>query len=136
LTAAAQAADAASAAAGSYVALAKQSRVVDTRTGAAGNHRGALRAGQTIAVRVAGVGALPSTGVGSVVVTVTALRPTGTGSVVLYGASAPRTSNLSFAAPRRRGCRCRQRDGESDERDEPPARTKRRTHVLGVPASR
>jgi hypothetical protein len=98
LTAAAQAADAASAAAGSYVALAKQSRVVDTRTGAAGNHRGALRAGQTIAVRVAGVGALPSTGVGSVVVTVTALRPTGTGSVVLYGASAPRTSNLSFAA--------------------------------------
>src|SRR4051812_24209516 len=76
---------AAGSAAGTYVALPKQSRVVDTRTGAGGNHKGAVTSGQTIAVRVAGVGAVPRTGVGAVVVTVTALRPTGTGRLVLYG---------------------------------------------------
>ena len=91
-------ATAAGSTAGTYVALPKQSRVVDTRTGASGNHKGAIRSGQTIAVRVAGVGGVPSSGVGSVVVTVTAIRPTGTGRLVLYGAHVPQTSNLSFAA--------------------------------------
>jgi hypothetical protein len=89
---------AAASSAGTYVALPKQSRVVDTRTGAGGNHKGAIRSGQTISVRVAGVGKVPRTGVGSVVVTVTAIRPTGAGRLVLYGAHVPRTSNLSFVA--------------------------------------
>jgi hypothetical protein len=84
--------------AGSYVSLGTQSRVVDTRTGAGGNHKGALKGGRTITVKVAGVGRVPSTGVGSVVVTVTAARPTGTGTLVLYGGTRPATTNLRFAA--------------------------------------
>ena len=83
---------------GTYVALSKQSRVVDTRTGAGGNHKGAVKAGRTIAARVAGVGAVPRTGVGAVVVTVTALNATGSGRLVLYGATKPSTSNLYFVA--------------------------------------
>ncbi|HZC73822.1 MAG TPA: hypothetical protein VE442_24240, partial [Jatrophihabitans sp.] len=87
--------------AGTYVPLSTQSRVVDTRTGAGGNHKGALKAGRTIAVQVSGAGRVPSTGVGSVVVTVTAIGPTGTGGLVLYAGNRPATTNLRFSAGQR-----------------------------------
>src|SRR5690349_3464664 len=83
---------------GTYVALPVQSRVVDTRTGAGGNHKGAVGAGHSVAVKIAGVGQVPATGVGSVVLTLTAVHPTGTGGLLAYGGSRPATTNLQFMA--------------------------------------
>jgi hypothetical protein len=81
---------------GTYVALPRQSRVVDTRTGAAGNHKGAVHGGHGITVKIAGRGAVPATGVGSVLVTITALSPTASGGIVGYIGSRPNTTNLQF----------------------------------------
>jgi hypothetical protein len=92
----APAADAASPA-GSYVALSKQARVVDTRTGAGGNHKGAVRGGHGITVTIAGRGTVPKTGVGSVLVTITAVSPTASGGIVGYVGSRPATTNVQFA---------------------------------------
>jgi hypothetical protein len=83
---------------GTYVALGAQSRVVDTRTGAGGNHKGAVGAGRGINPLIAGVGHVPATGVGAVVVTLTAVAPTGNGGLMAYGATRPSTTNLQFAA--------------------------------------
>ena len=80
---------------GTYVALPVQSRVVDTRTGAGGNHRGAVAAGHSISARVAGAGAVPASGVGAVVVTLSAVSPTGTGGLLAYGATRPATTTCS-----------------------------------------
>jgi hypothetical protein len=82
---------------GTYVALARQSRVVDTRTGAAGNHRGAVRGGHGISAAIAGRGGVPSSGVASVVVTITALSPTAGGGIVGYVGARPSTTNVQFA---------------------------------------
>ncbi|HET6877854.1 MAG TPA: hypothetical protein VFH38_10020 [Jatrophihabitans sp.] len=86
--------------AGSYVALPEPSRVVDTRTGAAHNRRGALHAGRTFTATVAGRGAVPRRGVGAVLVSVTAVRATASGALVVYGGRRPRTTNLQFARGR------------------------------------
>ncbi len=87
---------AAAAPGGTYVALPRQSRVVDTRTGAAGNHKGAVHGGHGVTVKIAGRGAVPATGVGSVLVTMTALAPTASGGIVGYVGRRPRTTNLQF----------------------------------------
>jgi hypothetical protein len=81
---------------GAYVALPVQSRVVDTRTGAAGNHEGAVHGGHGITVTIAGRGNVPSSGIGSVVVTITALAPTASGGIVGYVGTRPHTTNLQF----------------------------------------
>jgi hypothetical protein len=81
---------------GTYVALPVQSRVVDTRTGAAGNHKGAVRGGHGITVTIAGRGAVPANGVASVMVTITVLSPTATGGIVGYVGTRPNTTNLRF----------------------------------------
>jgi hypothetical protein len=81
---------------GSYVALPVQSRVVDTRTGAAGNHKGAVHGGHAISPTIAGKGSVPSSGVASVVVTITAVSPTADGGIVGYVGTRPNTTNLQF----------------------------------------
>jgi hypothetical protein len=81
---------------GTYVALPVQSRVVDTRTGAAGNHKGAVRGGHSITVTIAGKGGVPSSGVGSVVATISAISPTASGGIVGYVGTRPHTTNLQF----------------------------------------
>jgi hypothetical protein len=89
---------AAAAPGGTYVALPVQSRVVDTRTGAGGNRKGAVAAGHSFSARIAGVGAVPASGVGSVVVTLTAVSPSATGALLAYGATRPSTTSLQFMA--------------------------------------
>ncbi|GAB2484683.1 hypothetical protein GCM10027265_39920 [Jatrophihabitans fulvus] len=89
--------------AGSYVALATPTRVADTRTGAAGNPKGAVRAGGGMTVVVAGRSGVPATGVGAAVLTVTAVSATGTGSLVAfpYGTTHPTTRTVSFTKGQR-----------------------------------
>ena len=72
-------------------------RVLDTRIGLGGTY-GPLTAGQTIRVLVAGVGGIPSTGVGAVVFNLTATDPTAPGFVTAYPDSEPRplASNINF----------------------------------------
>ncbi len=89
---------AAAAPGGTYVALPVQSRVVDTRTGAGGNHKGAVGAGHSISVKIAGVGRVPAAGIGSVVVTLTAVHPSGTGGLLAYSGRRPTATSLQFMA--------------------------------------
>jgi len=93
-----ESASAATAQAGGYVPLATPSRVVDTRSGAGGNRRGALRGGHSFAATIAGRGAVPSAGVGSVLVSVSAWQATAPGALVVWGAGRrPHTVNVEFA---------------------------------------
>ena len=75
-------------------------RVLDTRdgTGVAGQHPGPLGAGQVTELVVTGVGGVPTTGVGAVVLNVTATEATGRGYVTVYpcGQARPLASNLNF----------------------------------------
>lgn len=75
-------------------------RVLDTRdgTGVAGQHRGPLGAGQVTELLVTGVGGIPATGVGAVVLNVTATEAPGNGYITTYpcGEARPTASNLNF----------------------------------------
>ncbi|MGA8726232.1 MAG: RHS repeat-associated core domain-containing protein [Acidimicrobiales bacterium] len=72
-------------------------RVLDTRhgTGAAGP----VGAGRSIAVQVTGVGGVPASGVGAVVLNVTVTQPSSSGYLTVYpdGSARQTTSNLNFS---------------------------------------
>lgn len=83
---------------GSLISLAP-SLVLDTATGL-GAPAGALSAGQTHTIQLAGVGGVPSTGASAVLLKVSAHSATGSGSLVAYAANltqAPPLAQLSFA---------------------------------------
>lgn len=75
-------------------------RVLDTRdgTGVADHHRGPLGAGQVVELDVTGVGGVPDSGVGAVVLNVTVTHAAGPGYVTVYpcGDARPLASNLNF----------------------------------------
>jgi hypothetical protein len=80
-----------------YVALPVPQRVVDTRTGAAGNHKGAVPGGHGVSALFAGRGGVP-TAATTVVATITAVSPTANGGIVGYVGSRPTATNLQFSA--------------------------------------
>jgi hypothetical protein len=77
------------------------SRVLDTRTGL-GLPAGVVPAGATRSFKVTGRGGVPATGVGTVVLNVTAVKPSGNGYLTVYpsGRARPTTSNLNYPALR------------------------------------
>ena len=83
---------------GTYAALAPQ-RILDTRTGT-GAPKAPLAAHGTVHLAVLGVGGLPETAVGAVVLNVTAVRPARPGYVTVFpdGESRPTASNLNVVA--------------------------------------
>src|SRR5207244_3042647 len=74
-------------------------RVLNTRNGI-GGWSGAVGPGQTVNLSVAGVGGVPATGVGAVVLNVTATSPTAASWLVSYptGTTPPNTAALAWAA--------------------------------------
>ncbi|MFJ2959872.1 N-acetylmuramoyl-L-alanine amidase [Streptomyces sp. NPDC087270] len=86
--------------AGTFTA-AGPTRIMDTRNGT-GVTKGAVGAGKTISLQVAGKGGVPSSGVTGLVMNVTAVSPTTTGHVIVYpdGTTQPNTSSLNFPAGR------------------------------------
>jgi hypothetical protein len=73
-------------------------RILDTRTGLGGvAHK--VGTGQSISVQVAGVGGVPASGVGAVVLNVTATGPTAGSYLTAYptGSSVPTASNLNMS---------------------------------------
>jgi hypothetical protein len=85
------------AAGGSSFAPAGPVRLMDTRTGAGGT-TGPVAAGTTVRLQVAGVAGVPSSGVTSVVLNLTAVSPSGSGFLEAYpdGTTAPTVSDVSF----------------------------------------
>ncbi|MFJ9808156.1 hypothetical protein ACIRTB_07990 [Streptomyces sp. NPDC101158] len=83
---------------GSAFTGAESRRLMDTRTGL-GVRKGAVGAGQSVTLPVAGVGAVPA-GVKAVVLNVTATQPTVAGFVSVHPSGTPRTSasSLNFRA--------------------------------------
>ena len=77
------------------------SRVLDTRTGL-GAPAGAIRAGSSRSLQVAGRGGVPAGGVGTVVLNLTAVKPSRGGYLTVYpaGSARPTTSNLNYPAGR------------------------------------
>jgi RHS repeat-associated protein len=75
------------------------SRIMDTSNGT-GVAQGAVAAGSTTSLEVAGVGGIPTSNVSAVVVNVTASSPSADGSVTVYpdGTTRPATSNVDYAA--------------------------------------
>ena len=75
------------------------SRILNTQTGV-GAAEARVAADGTVALKVAGVGGVPASGVNSVALELTAVDPAAAGSLVAYagGATRPGTSDLSFAA--------------------------------------
>ena len=75
-------------------------RVFDTRdgTGVDGHHPGPLGAGQVTKLHILGVGEIPTTGVGAVVLNVTATEAPGDGYITSYpcGNARPIASNVNF----------------------------------------
>jgi hypothetical protein len=75
-------------------------RILDTRdgTGVADQHRGPLGAGKVTELDVTGVGGVPDTGVGAVVLNVTVTEADGRGFVTVYpcGNARPLASNVNF----------------------------------------
>ena len=75
-------------------------RVLDTRdgTGVDGQHRGPLGAGQVTKLHVLGVGGVPASGVGAVVLNVTATEALGDGYITTYpcGLDRPLASSVNF----------------------------------------
>ena len=73
-------------------------RVLDTTVGQGAT--GPVAAGGTVALQVLGVGGVPSTGVGAVVLNVTVTQPQGAGYLTVWpdGVSRPLASNLNFTA--------------------------------------
>jgi hypothetical protein len=80
-----------------YVSLAVPHRAVDTRTGADGNHKGAVSAGRGIAPMIGGKGGVPSSA-SAVAVTISAVSPTASGGIVGYVGTRPATTNLQFTS--------------------------------------
>lgn len=75
------------------------SRVLDTRSGVAGNRKGIVGPKQQFSVQVGGrAGGVPSTGVSAVAVTITALGGTSTGGVTAWaaGTARPTATNLHY----------------------------------------
>jgi RHS repeat-associated protein len=72
-------------------------RLMDTRTGSGGT-TGPVAAGATVRLQVAGVSGVPSSGVTSVVLNLTAVSPSGSGFLEAYpdGTTAPTVSDVSF----------------------------------------
>ncbi|MFL6079878.1 MAG: PKD domain-containing protein [Ornithinibacter sp.] len=82
---------------GGYVSVAPV-RLLDTRTGV-GAPAAKVAAQGTVSVQVTGRGGVPVSGVGAVVLNVTAVAPTRSGFVTVYGpGSRPTVSNLNFVA--------------------------------------
>jgi hypothetical protein len=73
-------------------------RLLDTRTGL-GARKGAVATGTSVSFQVAGREGVPTTGVGAVALTITAVSPTGAGFVTAYasGATVPTASSLNYA---------------------------------------
>jgi acyl-coenzyme A synthetase/AMP-(fatty) acid ligase len=74
-------------------------RILDTRYGL-GGISAKVGAGQSVSLQVAGVGGVPSTGVGAVVLNVAVTNPSAGSYLTLYpsGTSKPTASNLNFNA--------------------------------------
>ncbi|MFI8963831.1 hypothetical protein ACIGO8_17155 [Streptomyces sp. NPDC053493] len=83
---------------GTYKAVAP-TRLMDTRSGL-GVRKGKVGAGETVTLQVAGKGPVPASGVGAVVLNVTATAPTAGSFVSVYPDGTARTSasNLNFTA--------------------------------------
>ena len=82
---------------GSYASVAP-TRLLDTRTGI-GAPAAKVAAQGTVTVKVTGRGGVPASGVGAVVLNVTAVAPTRGGFVTVYGpGTRPTVSNLNFVA--------------------------------------
>ena len=81
---------------GTYVTLAP-SRLLDTRSGV-GVAKGPVGSAGRVNVRVLGRGGVPASGVGSVVLSLTATQPAGSGAVRVWpdGKPMPGTSNLNY----------------------------------------
>jgi len=77
------------------------SRVLDTRIGL-GAPAGVVTAGSSRSVQVTGRGGIPTTGVGTVVLNLTAVKPSSNGYLTVYpsGRARPTTSNLNYTAGR------------------------------------
>jgi N-acetylmuramoyl-L-alanine amidase len=77
------------------------SRLLDTRTGL-GAPAGLIPAGSSRSLQVAGRGGVPTSGVGTVVLNVTAVRPSSGGHLTVYpaGRARPATSSLNYPAGR------------------------------------
>lgn len=89
---------AATAIAGTYDAL-PPTRIADTRAGAGYQNSGrTLGPGGTINVKVSGIDGVPATGVGAVVLNVTAVNPTAPSFITVFaeGATQPIVASLSF----------------------------------------
>ena len=75
-------------------------RVLDTRdgTGVEGQHPGPIGAGQVTKLHITGVGGVPETGAGAVVLNVTATEAPGAGYITTYpcGDARPVASNVNF----------------------------------------
>lgn len=73
-------------------------RLLDTRSGFAAP-KGAVPSGSSVSFQVAGREGVPTTGVGAVALTITAVSPTGAGFVTAYasGAAVPTASSLNYA---------------------------------------
>ncbi len=86
---------------GSALTTVGPTRVLDTRAGV-GAAKAKVAAKGRVALQVAGVAGVPSSGVTAVVMTVTAVGPASSGSITVYpdGRSLPSTSNVNFAAGR------------------------------------
>jgi hypothetical protein len=84
--------------AGSFVAVAP-TRVVDTRSGLAGNPKGSVGPNAAINAQIGGKAGVPSTNVSAVAVTISTVTPTEAGVIVAWAADEdqPATANVQFA---------------------------------------
>ncbi|MGL5863751.1 MAG: hypothetical protein ACRCY9_21130 [Phycicoccus sp.] len=79
--------------------VAREGRLLDTRARTAGR-KGTVRAGQAVTLKVAGVSGVPATGVGAVVLNVTAIGPTTPSFVSVYSGGSPRPTTSSLNTTR------------------------------------
>jgi N-acetylmuramoyl-L-alanine amidase len=79
----------------------RPARILDTRNGL-GTTAGLVRSGQSRTLQVTGVGGVPASGVGTVVLNVTAIKPNRSGYLTVYpsGRARPGTPSLNYPAGR------------------------------------
>jgi hypothetical protein len=79
----------------------RPARILDTRSGL-GTTAGLVRSGQSRTFQVTGVGGVPASGVGTVVLNVTAIKPSRSGYLTVYpsGRARPATPSLNYPAGR------------------------------------
>lgn len=84
---------------GSFTAL-SPSRLLDTRDGTGAGSAAPIGGNGVLDLQVAGRGGVPATGVGAVILNVTAVSPSGSGFLTVYptGGAVPNASNLNFTA--------------------------------------